>query len=669
MAEKIDFDLNVKNNQLDKAIDSATKKSLNLNGVLSTAVGVFAGNLLTKGFDLATDAVGSLIDITQRAIKEAANQEVAVNNLNSALSRAGNLTKETTNELQAYAGALQNVSTYGDDATLNSLALLQSLTKLKKEGLQEGVTAAADLASALGIDLESATNMVAKAANGNVMALNKMGLGITVAQTNAETFANTLEKLNEKFGGAASSKLNTYQGAVTSLGNAYGDLFEPIGDIVVKNAAVIATINTVKDIFTELSVELGSNKEKYIELVQDGILITITAVKVFAQVMDGLTVTSKLLVNSLAVIGATLNASMIGVFKIAYDVVLEFLKAIPLVGESFKGIINPLNELSTAFNKTLGSAVDDFKNSADDTIFTSLSRGADEFADKVISGAEAIKLANTELKNKTVVTEQEATYDELLGLQAQYNADKALLDEQAKQAIDALKIEGGLAEIEAIRAFEEEKSQVIYDQLVARNELILSEEQKRIANGKALIELQARNDKLMSDATLKSAKFTANEEKKVQEGRLAATAAFMNLGLALSREGSLASKVLANAGALMNTYQGANQVLADPTIPVVAKPAFIAATIATGLANVARINGVQFEQGGFVGGVNGGTVGADNRQATIRDGELILNADDQRSLLTMLKSGGMGGGEIIIQVDGREIARAVRDQKRAGFIL
>jgi len=48
---------------------------------------------------------------------------------------------------------------------------------------------------------------------------------------------------------------------------------------------------------------------------------------------------------------------------------------------------------------------------------------------------------------------------------------------------------------------------------------------------------------------------------------------------------------------------------------------------------------------------------------------MILNAEQQKKLFDAVNSGSMGGGDIILQLDGREIARAVRTQINAGFKL
>ena len=93
---------------------------------------------------------------------------------------------------------------------------------------------------------------------------------------------------------------------------------------------------------------------------------------------------------------------------------------------------------------------------------------------------------------------------------------------------------------------------------------------------------------------------------------------------------------------------------------------FAAVAAAATAANVARIAGVQFENGGIVG--QGASAGPDNRVATIRDGEMILNGQDQKILFDAIKSGNLGG-DIVIKIDEREIARAVRNQRQQGFAI
>ena len=95
-------------------------------------------------------------------------------------------------------------------------------------------------------------------------------------------------------------------------------------------------------------------------------------------------------------------------------------------------------------------------------------------------------------------------------------------------------------------------------------------------------------------------------------------------------------------------------------------------------AQAAKIAGVSgFANGGVVGGFQGATAGADNQLATVRSGEMFLNAPQQKQLFDVANGASSGGNSdavmaalsqpIIIQVDNREIARANRTAVQEGF--
>jgi len=126
----------------------------------------------------------------------------------------------------------------------------------------------------------------------------------------------------------------------------------------------------------------------------------------------------------------------------------------------------------------------------------------------------------------------------------------------------------------------------------------------------------------------------------------------------------LISKAAAAAQVVIDT-QRAN-MLARAQLGTFAEPVVLRQNIAGGiaLATIAATTLQGFADGGVVGG--GATTGGDNRTITARDGEMILNADQQANLFNGINGGGMGG-DIVIEIDGREIARAVRDQRQQGF--
>lgn len=674
MAEKIEFDLNVGKNNLKTTLDDGAKRASILEGTLSTALGVFGGSLITKGFDLFTDGLSSIVDFGMKAVDAAAAQEVAINNLNAALGRAGNLTRETSLELQAFASSLQSVSIFGDEATLEATALLQSITKLNKDGLKQGVTAAADLATVLGIDLESAVRLVGKAAIGETESLKRYGIVVNQGATNAESFANTIQALSAQFGGAASSQLNTYAGSTKSLSNAYGDLAEPIGDIIVKNEIVVATINSIKTVVEELTKNINDNKVAYTDLVTDGILYAVSFTQVLLDAMDGLTVVTKGLFNTLSLGANAITLGIVEPFRIAYDLIVQVLQQIPVLGKVFEDLQNPLDSVSKSLKENVVASLDDLSKSADGNVFRDLSDGAAAFADGVILGAEKIKLANSEIKNssKSVLADQDALNNQQLDsladfqnqkltLQSQFRAEQESLNAQLQEIDIQNEFDRNEATIARIAEFKLRENETLLNSELEKNKtlkgarLIAKANEKSIA-AKELADLKAINDKKIA------------LEKLSNATQLSDRAAFLNSAASLSTSKSRELAAIGKAAAIVNaTIAGKEAVVSSYRFGSLTGGPVLGATFA-GIAaaatasQIAQIANVKFENGGVVGA----TSGPDNQIASIRTGEMVLNAQQQKNLMEMINAGS-SGGEVVIQIDGREIARAVRDQLNNGF--
>lgn len=299
MAEKLEFYLSVKNNGLGKALDESSKKASQLDGILSTALGVFGGNVATKAFDVFVSGFNSIISVGKEAVDAAAQQETAVNNLNNALARSGNYTKQASKDLQDFATQIQAVTIYEDDAILASAAYLESLTNLSANGLKKATSATADLATVLNIDLQSASSLIAKAIEGNTGALGRYGIQVKKGADEAQTLTNVIAALNAKFGGAAAAQLNTYNGSVIALKNAYGEVYEAAGNIIVQNPLIIAGINNLKKELLSTADNTTLLKEEYQSLLNDALYATSIVIKGLADNLDVLTIAFKGITGSL----------------------------------------------------------------------------------------------------------------------------------------------------------------------------------------------------------------------------------------------------------------------------------------------------------------------------------------------------------------------------------
>lgn len=684
MAEKLEFDLAVKNNQLDKALDSSAKKAISLEGALETALGVLGGGLAIKAFDGLISGFDALISVGKEAIDAAAAQEVATNNLNNALARQGNFTKEASDDLLAYAGALQQTTVFEDDAVIASAALLQSLTKLNSEGLKAGVGAAADFATVLGIDLETATRLVAKAAEGNVEAFKRYGVEIKKGSSDAESFTNTIEALNRQFGGASAAQLNTYSGSLKALGNAYGDLLEPIGDIVVKNPIVVALFNEIKNSINEANTEVTGLVPQLQSLVKDGFIAGAVSAQILLDALDGITIATKVLAGVFQNISGIIGQTLIAPFELLIDSLIFIGEKVPGVGDAFKGLKNPLDGATESMNRLASEGIQGITDAADGNLFRDLSDGVDSFTNKVIESSAAVSIAQAEaIKNNTDRKTNEAEVNaevlaarqqfaiDILTLQTQSAAEQASLNAQLTALDLESTVAGDLLKIEAIATQKAAEAQAVYEGELLKNKAIQDATQQQLANDKAFETLKLASVKISTQREIDEKKRLKDEEKKLNDERI------KNQGDTFATIATLAgsnNKTLAAVGKAAALTQIA---IDGPQAVTKALAAFpppfnLAAATAVGAAvaaQAAKVAGIGFATGGIIGGnVSGATDGADNTFFKGREGEAVLTASQQKRFLDIAE-GNFSGKDIVIQIDGREVARAVRSQIQGGFSL
>lgn len=218
-----------------------------------------------------------------------------------------------------------------------------------------------------------------------------------------------------------------------------------------------------------------------------------------------------------------------------------------------------------------------------------------DFNEQIAGVNDAFRESEKEKKDKALQEtlernqiEADAEF-ELKLLQAQTNEERELLQlEKRKERELAAAEELGAATNDIIKRFELERTAI----------------EQNAADARKKIEIDVQNNKL---STLSSA---------------------IGQAASLLKETTGVAKVLGIAQATIDTYIGANKALATLPPPFGAITAGV--TIATGLANVARIGGVKFAQGGLqeIGGRShaaGGTkfVGEDGTNFEAEKGELI----------------------------------------------
>lgn len=244
------------------ANDNVARSASKLGGVYRRVAAVITGV-----FASAIAAVGLRQFI--RASNEAADVQAQ---LGAALRSTGGAAQRSIGQINAHAAALQRVTRFGDEVINSAQGILLSFTRIRGDQFDRATESILDVATAMKMDLKSAAIQVGKALNDPVVgmtALSRSGITFTEAQKEmvkqlvesgdmigAQTII--LKELETQFGGSAKAARETLGGALASLRNAWGDLFE-LGKsateplrlalealiVAVQNPAFIAFVQTV----------------------------------------------------------------------------------------------------------------------------------------------------------------------------------------------------------------------------------------------------------------------------------------------------------------------------------------------------------------------------------------------------------------------------------------
>lgn len=173
--------------------------------------------------------IAGLAAVMMKATKAAMEQEDAEMKLQGAMAATGTYTKKLHQSWVDYAGGLQKVTLFGDDAILSAMGMVQQFGKLDDEGMKKLIPSILDLATAMGVDLETAAKMVGKTLGGTTNALAKQGIEVDMTGTKSEKLADIIEGLNSKFKGQAELMRGTLSGTIAGVKIAYGELWESLG--------------------------------------------------------------------------------------------------------------------------------------------------------------------------------------------------------------------------------------------------------------------------------------------------------------------------------------------------------------------------------------------------------------------------------------------------------
>jgi len=239
----------------DAAKSAGKKAGDGLESTVASGLGKVAGVAAAIGAAIVT-ALGAIS--FKKAIEESMQFEQALNQFNASLALAGKYSQQASADFVNYANSLEALTGVQDDVILKNSAMLVSVGKLSGDTLKQTTQAALDLAAGLQIDVNTAFDMMAKAATGNAGSLARWGIKIDENLPKSEQFAQALGKVNSAFGGLASARMNTFEGSMAGLTNSFNDFLKVIGDVVTKSPLVAAAVKYLAQWFSNLTDKLAS---------------------------------------------------------------------------------------------------------------------------------------------------------------------------------------------------------------------------------------------------------------------------------------------------------------------------------------------------------------------------------------------------------------------------
>jgi hypothetical protein len=181
---------------------------------------IISAQLVTQGLQAATR---KLMAVGKEAIETFKKQEMAEARLSAAVG--GNI-----DDFKAFASELQQITTVGDETTLELLQLANSMG-VSQDNMKQAAKDAISLSKALGIEVTSAMKLAVNAQNDQFGALARYLPELRAATTEEEKRAIVQNALANGFK-IATSEVETFSGKVQQLENSKGDLYESIGRVV-----------------------------------------------------------------------------------------------------------------------------------------------------------------------------------------------------------------------------------------------------------------------------------------------------------------------------------------------------------------------------------------------------------------------------------------------------
>lgn len=606
---------------VEKLGNDGSKSFKKFSDAFSVFSGTLASNAVSKAFSVAAHSAEQLFDIlVVDGVNAAIATQESIQKLNTALILSGKYTAAVSKDLVEYSDVLQRSTKFSNDQVLETEALLATMGKLGGDTIKRATVAALDLSTALGIDLESATRLVGKAAAGEISTFQRYGVHITQGKDAAQTFANTLKTLEDRFGGSAKAQVDTFGGAVSVAQHAFEDFSKEIGTNIINNQSLVNVVKVAAQIIDEMTGSVHANGNAFQTVLSTSIIIAI-------DVFRGLVNTAR---------------AVVGIFGVQSQILDTLVKN--------------LERLRGAAQEGFGKSADGAKRLVDSL------HGAGDAAATLTKDQEKLIEQGKQIAQQTQDKSPDEEYiRKATALSAYFEFEQTSTAEQVEilQRLEQERVD----KLSAIRTAEADaiiaQNQALTQDSLFGNAQQIENNQQKLAAILKSEQLSAKDRAKIQTAYTQQSKLIESQRAQAIEGSLNSLA---SLQTAKTKELAVIGKAAAIAKTTIDTFSGATAAasalagipLVGPALAAAAAAAFIAA----GLANVARITGVNLETG--LEKVPAGYPN-DSFRANLSSDEGVLNRRDNRMLTLMARHDSQTEllGAIVERLDRLELRNTV----------
>lgn len=311
-----------------KGIDKAVKEFQQLEGA-----GAKAGFALKKAALPAAAAIAGLAAGLGSATKAAMEDAAAQEQLAGVLRRTGMATEDEIKSVEDFITAQSRLTAVTDDQLRPALATLVNATGSATYA-QELLTISQDVAAATGKDLETVTQAMAKAANGQTAALYKLDPALRTTVGVGAEFEDVLRGLNIHQGAAAEAA-ETAAGRMANLQIQFDEAKESIG------AALLPVMQQLLDALLPLAYWAQENTKIILIFagVIGGLAGAVLAVNAAMKIYQATLVIVKV---AQAALNFVMAANPIGLVVIAIAALVAAFVVAYKQSETFREIVNKL---------------------------------------------------------------------------------------------------------------------------------------------------------------------------------------------------------------------------------------------------------------------------------------------------------------------------------------